>query len=98
VGAVSSRKQEAQPALEAPPPVRSALREVRTSTHARALAALLAVWFLLALLALLVPWQQTARSAGKVIAWHPQRPAAGDRRPGRGSRRERARDRGLVGA
>jgi adhesin transport system membrane fusion protein len=71
VGAVSSRKQEAQPALEAPPPVRSALREVRTSTHARALAALLAVWFLLALLALLVPWQQTARSAGKVIAWHP---------------------------
>jgi adhesin transport system membrane fusion protein len=49
----------------------SAVRDVRTPTHARTLARLVVVVFALFLLLLLVPWQQTTRASGKVMAWHP---------------------------
>jgi adhesin transport system membrane fusion protein len=72
VGAVI-RLQRPEPEPEGPGEgvVLSAVREVRTPTHARTLARLLVALLVLAVLVLLVPWQQTTRSAGKVIAWHP---------------------------
>ncbi len=52
-------------------PMLSAVREVRTPTHARTLARMLLALLVVSVLVLLVPWQQTTRSSGKVIAWHP---------------------------
>lgn len=65
------RKTEPEPEEEQGDLPFPAVREVRTSTHARSLARLLVALLVVGVLALLVPWQQTTRAAGKVIAWHP---------------------------